>query len=58
MIRNQGGLFRLAFARRLRGPLALGFACHFGLGILACLAFARRLVGRERVEPLKLGVIA
>lgn len=26
--------------------------------ILACLAFARRLVGRERVEPLMLGEVA
>lgn len=27
-------------------------------GILACLAFARRLVGRERFEPLTLGEAA
>ncbi|HET8553403.1 MAG TPA: type I-U CRISPR-associated protein Csb2 [Rhodanobacteraceae bacterium] len=28
-----GSFFRLTFAREVTGPLALGFACHFGLGL-------------------------
>lgn len=28
-----GGFWRLTFAEPLSGPLALGFACHYGLGI-------------------------
>lgn len=30
-----GSLWRLTFAEPLVGPLALGFACHFGLGLFA-----------------------
>jgi CRISPR-associated protein Csb2 len=30
---RQGSFWRLAFAEPIRGPLALGFACHFGLGL-------------------------
>lgn len=30
-----GGFWRLAFAEPVQGPLALGFACHFGLGLFA-----------------------
>jgi CRISPR-associated protein Csb2 len=28
-----GHLLELRFAQPVRGPLALGFACHFGLGL-------------------------
>ena len=28
-----GRLLELRFAQPVRGPLALGFACHFGLGL-------------------------
>lgn len=28
-----GGFWRIEFAAPLRGPLALGFGCHFGLGL-------------------------
>ena len=28
-----GRLLELRFARPVRGPIALGFACHFGLGL-------------------------
>jgi CRISPR-associated protein Csb2 len=28
-----GGFWRLTFASPVQGPLALGFACHFGLGL-------------------------
>lgn len=30
---RHGGLWRLEFADPVTGPLALGFACHFGLGL-------------------------
>jgi CRISPR-associated protein Csb2 len=30
---RQGGFWRLTFPEPLQGPLALGFACHFGLGL-------------------------
>jgi CRISPR-associated protein Csb2 len=30
-----GRVLELRFARPVRGPLALGFACHFGLGLFA-----------------------
>lgn len=30
---SQGSLWRLTFAEPVPGPLALGFACHFGLGV-------------------------
>lgn len=30
-----GRLIELRFARPVRGPIALGFACHFGLGLFA-----------------------
>jgi CRISPR-associated protein Csb2 len=28
-----GSFWRLTFAKPVQGPLALGFACHFGLGL-------------------------
>lgn len=28
-----GGFWRLTFSQPIQGPLALGFACHFGLGL-------------------------
>lgn len=31
----QGALLRLSFRDPIEGPLALGFACHFGLGMFA-----------------------
>jgi CRISPR-associated protein Csb2 len=30
---RRGGFWRLTFASPVDGPLALGFACHFGLGL-------------------------
>jgi CRISPR-associated protein Csb2 len=30
-----GRVLELRFAAPIRGPLALGFACHFGLGLFA-----------------------
>ncbi len=30
---RQGSFWRLVFPEPIRGPLALGFACHFGLGL-------------------------
>jgi CRISPR-associated protein Csb2 len=30
---TQGSFWRLTFRERVRGPLALGFGCHFGLGL-------------------------
>lgn len=30
---RQGSFWRLRFAEPIQGPLALGFACHFGLGL-------------------------
>ena len=32
----QGALLRLSFREPIEGPLALGYACHFGLGMFAC----------------------
>lgn len=32
---RQGGFLRLTFAAPISGPLALGFGCHFGLGLFA-----------------------
>ncbi len=34
---KQGGFWRLKFAKPVQGPLALGFACHFGLGLFSAL---------------------
>jgi len=34
---TQGYFLYLRFARPLRGPLALGFACHYGLGVFAAV---------------------
>ncbi len=32
---RQGSFWRLTFSEPVRGPIALGFACHFGLGLFA-----------------------
>lgn len=32
---THGGFWRIEFAKSIRGPLALGFACHFGLGVFS-----------------------
>lgn len=32
---RQGNFWRLTFANPIMGPLALGFGCHFGLGLFA-----------------------
>lgn len=32
---RQGSFWRITFAKPVRGPLALGFGCHFGLGMFA-----------------------
>lgn len=30
-----GSFWRLTFSEPVQGPLALGFGCHFGLGLFA-----------------------
>ena len=30
---TRGSFWRIEFAEPVQGPLALGFACHFGLGL-------------------------
>lgn len=35
-----GRLIELRFAQPVRGPIALGFACHFGLGLFVPAADA------------------
>jgi CRISPR-associated protein Csb2 len=30
---RHGSFWRLTFAEPVPGPIALGFACHFGLGL-------------------------
>lgn len=32
---TQGSFWRIEFAKSIQGPLALGFGCHFGLGLFA-----------------------
>lgn len=32
---TNGSLLELVFSERITGPLALGFACHYGLGLFA-----------------------
>jgi CRISPR-associated protein Csb2 len=32
---RQGSFWRLTFSEPVRGPLAIGFGCHFGLGLFA-----------------------
>ena len=34
---TQGALLRLNFPMPIKGPLALGYACHFGLGLFAAV---------------------
>ena len=34
---TQGSFWKLTFPSPIRGPIALGFACHFGLGIFAAI---------------------
>jgi CRISPR-associated protein Csb2 len=38
---RHGSFWRLSFAEPIRGPLALGFACHFGLGLFEPLRSER-----------------
>jgi CRISPR-associated protein Csb2 len=47
---RHGSFWRLRFAEPVRGPLALGFACHFGLGLFEPLGadMASRRRGGER----------
>lgn len=40
---RQGSFWRLTFPEPLRGPLALGFACHFGLGLFRPVPLADAL---------------
>lgn len=32
---TRGSFWRIEFAKSIHGPLALGFACHFGLGVFS-----------------------
>lgn len=32
---TRGSFWRIEFAKPVQGPLALGFGCHFGLGLFA-----------------------
>ena len=34
---RQGGFWRLEFAKSVKGPISLGFSCHFGLGLFLAL---------------------
>lgn len=45
---HPGTLWRISFDLRVRGPMALGFGCHLGLGL-----FRREghLLGRPKLEP-------
>ena len=45
---HKGSFWRITFETSVRGPLALGFACHLGLGL-----FRREgsLLGRPKLEP-------
>lgn len=45
---HPGTLWRISFDLRVRGPLALGFGCHLGLGL-----FRREghMLGRPKLEP-------
>lgn len=35
---THGGFWRIEFVKPIQGPLALGFGCHFGLGLFALMA--------------------
>lgn len=35
---THGGFWRIELAKSIQGPLALGLACHFGLGLFALVA--------------------
>ncbi len=37
---TRGGFWCIEFAKPVQGPLALGFGCHFGLGLFAPVANA------------------
>jgi CRISPR-associated protein Csb2 len=39
---RQGGFWRLRFPEALEGPLALGFGCHYGLGIFKPLSLLQK----------------
>ena len=30
---RQGSFWRIRFAKPVKGPISLGFGCHFGLGL-------------------------
>ena len=42
---RHGSFWRIVFPEPIRGPLALGFACHFGLGLFIAEPGARNLTG-------------
>jgi CRISPR-associated protein Csb2 len=50
--------FEIEFAEPVRGPIAVGFACHFGLGLAADLIINKEAVGRYQdladVEKLRM----
>lgn len=45
---RQGRMLRLTFHEPLRGPLALGFGCHFGLGLFRTFV-TTRCAGTEQI---------
>lgn len=46
-----GRLIELRFARPARGPVAVGFACHFGLGLFAPVIETQSQTGSLRAGP-------
>jgi len=42
---TQGYFLRLQFSQSVSGPLALGFACHYGLGVFVPMNYCRNQAG-------------
>ena len=47
---KQGGFWRLKFNQPVQGPLALGFGCHFGLGLFEAMAEAKGKINQRQSE--------
>lgn len=47
---RQGGFWQLTFKNPVRGPLALGFGCHFGLGLFESLNVAVHKTRPSRIR--------
>ncbi len=44
---RQGGFWQLTFKNPVQGPLALGFGCHFGLGLFESLAIHKKYPDKQ-----------